>query len=264
MQIMKLRKWIQIAAFVLMLIPVLWPINPVWLGSYISAQLAGVALTDPLAALEVSLAAKQIGWPLAWSVVPLLLSALLLGRIFCGWICPLNTLFELIYLIKSPRNSIVPNGWLPYRLLVVLLFVDWIMGVPLFTLLSPVGILNRGVAFGAGIELVVLLTIVAAEWFYRKKIWCRVICPAGALYGIVSRWRKLRIAAGTDGCEQCRCCADACTMNVKPGGTALLDQMACTNCGACIAACPRKKISFSWKKRQKRGSKCEHFEDAAG
>jgi ferredoxin-type protein NapH len=264
MRLRAIRRVIQLVSFSLMMMPAFWPANPVWVGSYISSSMLGVALTEPLAAAEASLAAGRIWWPLAWSVLPLLLITLLSGRIFCGWVCPLNTLFELIYIGKAPRNYIIRNGWWPYILLVILLTADWLAGLPLFTVISPIGALSRAVVFGSGFELAFVLALVAGEWLYRGKIWCRMLCPVGALYGIVGKWRQLKIVVDSANCRQCGQCHAVCSMGVNAGGTSIFDQLACTNCGDCIAACPEKLVHFNRHNLRKGGSKNESISDVTG
>ncbi|MGL5514715.1 MAG: 4Fe-4S binding protein, partial [Sporomusa sp.] len=73
MKIVIVRRIVQVMALALLMVPLVWPLNPVWFGTYLSSQLFGFALTDPLAALEVMLAGKMIWGPLIWSIIPLLI-----------------------------------------------------------------------------------------------------------------------------------------------------------------------------------------------
>jgi hypothetical protein len=57
-------------------------------GSVWSADVGPLSLTDPLAAAESSIASKKFPWVLAVGLVIPLLVTLLLGRVFCSWICP--------------------------------------------------------------------------------------------------------------------------------------------------------------------------------
>ena len=99
------RRIIQLAALGLLFLPTLWPIHNIWIGSYLSSQIFDIALTDPLAALEVILAGKIIWAPLLWSLLPLLIVGMILGRIFCSWICPLANQRQ-----PTGRSRSVPFG----------------------------------------------------------------------------------------------------------------------------------------------------------
>ena len=80
---------------------------------------------DPLAALSVSLAARKILPGFFWGALVILLLSAVLGRVFCGWMCPLGALLEW----TSPR---IPRkerpGW-SYRLYLGLGLLLLILGI---------------------------------------------------------------------------------------------------------------------------------------
>ncbi|EGO62743.1 ferredoxin-type protein, NapH/MauN family [Acetonema longum DSM 6540] len=255
------RRVVQLTAAGLMTAPGWWPDNPVWLGTYISSRFCGIALTDPLAALEVAIAGKAVVWPLLWSAVPLILAAAVLGRIFCGWICPLNTAFEIAGSFRRKPQRALAGNWQPYWLLGGFLTASALIGLPVFTLISPIGILSRTIAFGAGFEAVFVVFLVCLELWYSRKAWCKKVCPVGALYGLLSRFRRCRISLDTARCTRCGACYAACGMGVDIGSPGKLAVMNCSNCGDCIAACPEHAVSYQWIKRRKGGAaKHEPFE----
>ena len=73
---------------------------------------------DPFIAVSNALATRALYWRLLWSLV-ILVPALLLGRFFCGWICPLGTLHHLASSIrrerKSGRRRIESNRYRPWQ-----------------------------------------------------------------------------------------------------------------------------------------------------
>lgn len=241
-----LRRGSQLTAAGLLVLPVVWSANPVWLGTYLSSRFLGMALADPWAAVEVTAAGKTVWWPLLGATVPLVLAAALLGRVFCGWICPLNTVFELAACVKKPAVRSEPNTFQPYWLLAALLATAALAGFPVYTAVSPIGIVARALAFGAGIELAGVFVLVAADLWYERKGWCRRFCPAGAFYGLLSRWRVLRVGADEERCRHCGRCRAACSMGVDIGSGRPLDAMACINCGDCIDACPEQAVRYTW------------------
>lgn len=253
------RRIVQLLAFALLVLPLIWSANSVWFGTYLSSQAAGFALTDLLAAIEVMLAGKMFWWPLVGSMMPLLIATLLLGRVFCSWICPLNTVFELAASIKPPRVRRTRNGWMPFRILVLFLLAALLTSLPLFTILSPIGILSRAVAFGSGLELLFVVSLVALEWLYDRKAWCRNLCPVGALYGLLGKWRLVMIGIDRANCLNCHKCKNACTMQVDVGSRKPLAQLTCTNCGDCVDACAAKAVYFTWKNKQKGGTVQHEF-----
>ena len=101
---------------------------------------------DPLVLFGCLLAGKN--W--TWLLLPaglMVAATLMLGRFFCGWICPLGTLLDLI----SPRiRKIRPikslQGGVKYWLLLPLLSAS-LLNLNLVGLLDPLAILLRGLTF---------------------------------------------------------------------------------------------------------------------
>ncbi|MBQ7739037.1 MAG: 4Fe-4S binding protein [Desulfovibrionaceae bacterium] len=59
-------------------------------------------LFDPLAGLTVPLAARQFSFR---PVIIVYLSALIFGRIFCGWLCPMGATLDLIRPLVAQRQK---------------------------------------------------------------------------------------------------------------------------------------------------------------
>ena len=63
MKVKIIRKIIQVFFLVILLLPI-WYTDLLWYGTYISADLMGLELTDPLTVLEITLASKSLWGPL--------------------------------------------------------------------------------------------------------------------------------------------------------------------------------------------------------
>lgn len=237
------RRVIQLL-FLGLLIPPVYFLGVFWFGTYISADFAGLALTDPLTALEVTLAGKTLWWPLWLSVVPLVLIAMILGRVFCSYVCPLNLLLELL---PVKRKAQLTNRFWPLVSLFIVLLISLVLAIPVNNTYSPVFALMRGTLFGLGLELVIVLLVLLVSLKWGQKIWCRTLCPLGALYGLLGLKRRLAIRVEPSQCIHCGACKRACSMGVSPGSTDFADQYLCTNCGDCIDACEKKAVHFTLK-----------------
>lgn len=112
----------------------------------IVAAVNGFFRANPLTALSTLLATKA--WvPLMLPGVLTLLFSLLLGRFFCGWLCPLGTILDL--LTKRIRKAAAPlifNRSVKYWLLLPLLSAS-LFNLNLAGLLDPIAILLRGLTF---------------------------------------------------------------------------------------------------------------------
>lgn len=246
------RRLVQLGAIGLLFLPLLME-KPLWLGTYISSELFSLSLTDPLSALEVSLAGKVFYSPLFWSALPLVLAAMALGRVFCGWICPLNTVMEILALLIPPRQKEAANTYTPYLVLAAVSAASALVSLPLFTMVSPIGAISRAVTFGLGIEVLLLGAVLAIQWIWGRKAWCRILCPAGALYGLFGRWRLLRVRLDNNTCTNCGECRRTCAMRAEPGSAKPLHIMSCVSCADCISCCEQKALEFSFTFNRKGG-----------
>ncbi len=197
----------------------------------------------------------------AWSL-PLLASllipvglTLLVGRYFCGWICPTGFLSEVIW---SLRRGLIARGIrLPewrigsrWRFLLLALGGAYaaLSGISIFPWLYPPAVLGREVFAAiawsqAGIGLVFMLGLGLSELLVAPRLWCQSLCPGGALYALLSKFRLLRIHREAQACIACARCVQACAFAQDP----LRDQvgMDCTACGACVQACPTQALAWS-------------------
>jgi MauM/NapG family ferredoxin protein len=217
---------------------------------------------DPLAAVGVTFAQGTLPGALVWSAV-LILMTLVLGRVFCGWICPLGTLQQVGSRLLSPRSrreSLTINRYrrwyaLKYYILAALLVLA-LAGSLQVGLLDPLSLLGRGLASGlwpalphgrpvpggwlaAGLLLAIVL---ASRWIPR--VFCRALCPLGALLGVFARFSLFRIHREGDGCSSCSLCTFACQGADEPLGEHRAGE--CHVCLNCIPGCPDGAIRYAF------------------
>ena len=138
-----------------------------------------------------------------------LVFALLFGRVFCGAVCPLGVMQDLVLVrnVRLPRSLQRGLGVLRYVLLGAgVLFAATGAGfiicqydpfVPFFRMAGPLSIF----ALGTGVML--LSTFIGRPF-------CRFVCPYGVLLSLLSRvsWKAPTITPAE--CIVCRLCEDAC------------------------------------------------------
>ncbi|MFO1077631.1 MAG: 4Fe-4S binding protein [Planctomycetota bacterium] len=224
-------------------------------GGPVATRSFGVLpLVDPLAALELVLAGGGVPLQVVVGAGVLLLAAALLGPVFCGWVCPLGFLLDLGDAVRRralrslhrplPPAVALPRGLRP-ALLGATLGAAAVAGGAVFTPWSPIRSAAEAVGTGAPAAIAVVAALLVAEWF-APRLWCRALCPLGALYSFVGAVAPLRvrIAAGDQGKLACRLCTRSCTMGLRVmedhalRGAAAVDDPACTRCGSCVDACP--------------------------
>ena len=102
-------------------------------------------------------------------------------------------------------------------------------------------------AYGqAALHAAVLLGVLALSRL-RRRYWCHVLCPLGALYGLMSRVALLRRRVNKAACNDCSVCALTCRMEaVESGNAAAVDAGECLRCMECGGVCPKSGITFSF------------------
>ncbi len=199
------------------------------------------------------------GRPLSYSILALLLLpilfTLLFGRIYCGSVCPMGAVQELLHrfgrklkIAGKPSDSSLIKFLLKgkYAVLFGVIFAGLVGGSALFCNLDPFGFLfNRGGTLVAAVLLVGVLT-----WsVFSPRPWCRFICPYGALLGIVNGLRHLAATRmggylspyiAPDLCTNCRACNRKCPTRAISGNT--IRYFECIDCGECTQACRKQAI----------------------
>ena len=78
--------------------------------------------------------------------------------------------------------------------------------------------------------LIMVIIFVASIFIYR--IFCRFICPLGAIYSFFNKVSILGLKVDSAKCINCNACIDSCLMDVKKVG-----DRECIECGDCIKKC---------------------------
>lgn len=228
-----------------------------WYGTLSSSTVGPVVSLDPFAMLQVVAAAKTFdpNWLLA-ACPPLIVFTLVRGRAFCGWVCPVNFLLEVL---DALRRRIAPARRLPERrvprhakiwVAAAVLALSAIASIPVYELFNPIGFINKGLAFGSVAGGVTLLAIVALELFWGHRVWCRSLCPLGGFYELLGRVGFLRVKIDGKACTRCGRCKRACIADpeiLEPaigGATRTVCAGDCMACGKCVDACPERALSM--------------------
>jgi len=238
-------------------------------GTLWSMRVGGMDLTDPLAAVEMTAASKTVHWPLMLSILIPVVVTILLGRVFCSWMCPAGLLFELTdRLRKLLRFAEIRPGEVAfskrnkYIVLIVGCIAAAAFALPIFALIYPPAVISRmahAIVFGTSIvgALTILGIMITFEVFVSPRWWCRTMCPGGALYGLFGWKRLLRVKLNAPACTGCRDCEPVCPMGLYPVKESATIE--CDNCGVCLRHCPTEALYFtvsvSAKPRKRVGAK---------
>ncbi len=243
-------------------------------GSLFSLDVFGWPFGDPAALVQTLAGGGRPGAHFLLGVGSSLALAFLLGRVFCGWLCPYGLLSEAAATLGGrlrarPRAWKVPARWeLACRAVVLAAGTGLAAcGIPALTRLSFPGTLSLapqiacyngfdGAFFGL---LAAPVTALLLEFLTGERLWCRFVCPQGLLLGCAARlrswcgrWSRLPLPAVRWEAACCSCkgetpCAAACTLGVQPRRKDGPDAVRCSICGECVSVCARKGRALRWK-----------------
>lgn len=199
----------------------------------------------------------------------ILLFGIFLGRFICGFLCPFGFVQDMLDKL-SKKNYRVPKILKMIKYLVLILFViilpmffvnSFGMGDPYFCkLICPVGTLEGGIVlvllkkglrgaigflFYYKLSILIVLLILSAI-IYRP--FCKVLCPLGAIYGLLNKVSFMKLKINDDLCVSCMKCSKVCKMDVNPLLTP--NHSECIRCGECKSVCPTNAISFTFKENK--------------
>jgi polyferredoxin/NAD-dependent dihydropyrimidine dehydrogenase PreA subunit len=241
-----------------------WPVN--WLLEL-----------DPLAGIATLLATRTLYAGLLWGLATVALT-LVLGRVFCGWICPFGAMHQFLGYLGRRRkklstqleaNRFRPAQAIKYYVLVFFLSAAILLpggglssGSLLTGLLDPLPLIHRSVnlillplADRAGMgpsplprwyeEAGLIGAVFLAALFLNlwvPRFYCRFVCPLGALLGILSRFAIWRIGRKEEGCTGCGLCERACEGACEPTQRIRISE--CVMCLNCLDECRHDAIDY--------------------
>ena len=196
----------------------------------------------------------------------ILITALLLKRGFCSWVCPFGLLSEVLarvhaWLFGRPRQI---WRWLDYPLrsvkYLLLLFFLWAVLVQMdaaaleafiygpYNRVADIKMLKFFTEASALTVKVVIGLLLLSILF--RFFWCRYLCPYGALLGLLSWLSPFKIRRNTESCIDCEKCTRACPAFIKVHRPRTVSSDECHACLQCVVACPvENTLQFQTRKR---------------
>lgn len=187
--------------------------------------------TCTLGMLQLSIASRTLILGVVLSGLILIVLTLVLGRVFCSWICPFGSLLDwLENLLKKlglnkvnrgqclEKTGILTNPNNKYGILAGTLVSAGILRSPAFCVICPIGGTCRAAGL-QGIHLTLesmVIPLFAGLSFIQKRFWCKFLCPVGAILALTDRISFLKVRLPADTCLRCGRCEKVCSMDIAP------------------------------------------------
>ena len=203
----------------------------------------------------------------------------LVGRLWCGWVCPLGALGDLIDAIRRRlriRHAKISDGArqglriASYTTFFATSGLSFFIGLRQFSylqkylylpfceicparLMCPV-VAGSSPGFAGGfattahciftVLLYGLLAFFAAGFMAARRVWCH-FCPIGLATSWFNRGGMLELRKEGTRCNRCGVCVDVCPMGCThirdEKESELLSRHECIYCLRCVEFCPKKK-----------------------
>ena len=184
--------------------------------------------------------------------IALLVSVVLVKKAFCGWVCPLGTVFEgAAWLrrkalgkdrLRVPDKLDYVLGYFKYIVLALILIFTYQASELVFRGYDPFYIFFTGARGHATIPVIsalILIGILVAAFFFEMS-WCRYLCPLNAVMSPLSKIGLFKVRRDADRCRPCGACDRACLQRIPVSRLEKVTRVDCTNCLDCLAGCKVK------------------------
>ena len=169
-----------------------------------------------------------------------LLLAVVFGRIFCGYVCPMNTLMigtEKVSKRFGIQKHRAPE-WLQSKKL------PWLMIVFSFLIMT----FSRKV-LEIEFPLIIFFMIVSVVLtiFYKAEIFHNYLCPFGALQKVFGSKPYFSHSISEEDCRGCGLCEQVCpaaAIKIGDKKKAIIEEKYCHQCTKCKQVCPFNAIKY--------------------
>ena len=228
--------------------------TPLLRGNLSASEFVGVIpMADPFAVLQQLVSGHMLQTTVLLGAAILLVLYVVAGRVFCGWVCPMNMVTDLAGWLRSKlklNDLFRLSRSTRYWILGMALVLSAVLGVAAFEWVSPISMLHRELIYGVGMGLTAAVGIFVFDLLILKHGWCGHLCPLGAFYGLLGKRALLRVRFDERSCTHCGECARVCpepqVLNLKQAAEhGMVTAGACTNCARCIPICPENSLDFA-------------------
>lgn len=161
-------------------------------------------------------------------------STFLFGRIFCGYICPIGALQELVNIrdkiIKIPPKVESILRKLRLVLFIILVIFSIALHKNIYADFAPFKALFN--LKGSVVQITLGVAILALSLFIYRPF-CRFLCPLGIFLEKVALFSLFKIKKDQVSCDKCTFCYKSCKINAIDEKMTVHNDL-CIRCGDCL------------------------------
>ncbi len=180
----------------------------------------------------------------------LAVSVVVLGRIICGFLCPMGLLQDVFHEIRQKLhiegiafNEKMYDYMKPVKWTFVILMIGLCFAGGKFCDICPAQTLSpafSGFKVSLYVSGFIMIGVVIGS-FFKRRFWCTV-CPLGFVLGLFHKLSLFQLHKECEACTACAACYEACPMGIKTIYTerekAKVTECDCIMCGECVRCCP--------------------------
>jgi len=212
----------------------------------------------------------------------LIICALLFGRVYCSFICPMGIFQDMISRCFKGRKFVYRknNPVLRWSIVVISLILFHLGFAVVMGILDPYSAYGRIAVhvfkpiymfinnilasvfnnfgsyvfyqteiavlsiFSLSVALLTFVIIGVLAWA-RGRLYCNTICPVGTVFGFMNKFSLFKIRIDSSKCASCGICAKNCKASCIDAKAKTIDYTRCVNCFNCVSKCSKKGISFA-------------------
>ena len=181
----------------------------------------------------------------------ILLLSILLGPVFCGWVCPFGSYQEWVgkvgrRLFRHKYNRFIYGTldqvlrYFRYGVLIWVVYVTAHSGYLIFDTVDPYKALFTFWSEEVSVTALIILGIITVISLVVERPWCKYACPYGALLGFSNKIRIFQIRRSQNTCVGCEQCDHKCPMNINISKKESVSDLSCIRCMECTSerSCP--------------------------
>jgi ferredoxin-type protein NapH len=195
------------------------------------------------------------------------LSSLMVGRAFCGWLCPASCLQDIAAKINDRRR---PGGhwvkfliWAPWFGLIIFLTVKG----GGFKRFDPLFMMPNGISVSEPVNYMMYYSVLGLflglavasgrHAFCHYGCWMAPFMMAGRRIRNLANWPSLMLRPEPSKCVSCGACTANCPMSIdvrEKVHQAEMEHSDCILCGRCVDGCDQGAIRYAFGRKETAGT----------